>query len=275
MKPLLIFVFLYSSLVLSNELKPSKLLGHNLSITSNVLNAGECTFGFLHAGCGLTDKLTIGSSPWMAISYNMAAVAFRYELSNDDSKTEMIQFSYLKTNNNRKPFDDNDDFMDGLYMGYQMESAWLIYVRTHKLNSHFRVHYNFHFNYYFDELAPFSIRRPYIDANPWQINTTALLEADLYKGWFMQGEFGLIDLINSPIHSHIGATLGWRWDGGYVSFGFSQTSTLKALFSPDERFDYGYELIRNEREGYNSELDPKKVENDYSIHAELNLQFFF
>lgn len=265
---------LCSQLSLAKSTKSSKLLGHNLSITSNVLDRGECTFGFLHAGCGITDKLTIGSSPWMAIDYNMAAIAFRYELSNTDSKTEMIQLSYLKTSDNRELIFHAERERD-FYIGYQMESAWMIYVRTYKLNQHFRIHYNFHINYYFDELAPFSIRRPYIDASPWQINTTALLEVDLYKGWFMQGELGLIDLVNSPIHSHIGATLGWKWDGGYISFGFSQTSTLKALFSADDRFDYGYFLITSEEDGYNSELDSKRVDHDYSIHAELNIQFFF
>lgn len=245
---------------LSSETPSVKLLGHNLSNTSHVLDKGDCTVGLLHAGCGVTEKLTVGSSPWMASSYKMTTLALRYQFHTSDFMNESFQVSYMKTYGKRT---------------YDMEALWLMYVRTKKLAPHFRLHYNFHANYYFNELAPFSLRRPYMDANPLQLNTSALFEVDLYKGWFIQGELGLLDLINSPIHTHAGVSLGWKWSRGYVYFGFSQTSTFKALFSPQDRGDYGYYLITNESNGYESELAADSVENDYSIHSEVTVQFFF
>lgn len=276
-----LILFFFSTSVYSSDEGAPKLLGHNLSNTSNVLDPGECTIGFLHAGCGVSEKLTVGSSPWMALSYKMAALALRYQLSHSANQQESFQLSYLKTFEKRYNYfeveKDEFGFKNSVekFRGYEMESLWMMYVRSKKLAPHFTLHYNFHINYYFNETAPFSLRRPYEDPSPWQLNATTLFEVDLYKGWFIQGELGLLDIINSPVHTHAGVSLGWKWSKGYISLGFSQTSTFKALFSPDDREDYGYYLISREEEGYESELDLDKIDNDYSIHAEITAQFFF
>lgn len=255
------------------------LLGHNLSSTSNVLESGQCTIGFLHAACGISDKLTLGTSPWIIADYKMTAIALRQQVSKNENTTEAFQVSYFKTfEDRREVYFKNNDFSSGdetEYSGYEMEAIWTMYIRSKKLAPHFTLHYNLHINYYFNEVAPFSFRRPYENPSPWQINASTLYEVELVQRWFIQGELGLLDIINSPLHTHAGVTIGRKWDSGYFYFGFSYTSTLKALFAPNEREDYQMRLITNEEEGYDSEKNTRSIDYDYSIHPELTIQFFF
>ena len=272
--PLLIF-----SQALESISSEPKLLGHNLSNTAYVLDSGECTLGFVHAACGLSEKLTVGSSPWMAIDYKMFSLALRYQVSSNDDTTEAFQASYFKTYQKRDRSIPEDSYYnpdgDYEYRGYEMEAIWLMYIRSKRFTPHFTLHYNFHVNYYLEDKAPFSLRRPYEKRSPWQINLSTLFEVDLYKMWFIQGELGLLDLLNSPIHTHAGASLGRKQSWGYFYFGFSYTSTLNALFSPSRRVDYQWETISTREDGYDSDLDSEKIKYDYAIHPEITIQFFF
>lgn len=274
----LFLILILASAINTHSAEPT-LLGHNLSNTSNVLNKGECTVGFLHAACGINEKLTLGTSPWMIGEYKMAAIALRQQVSKNENTTKAFQVSYFKTFGEREEVKvDDSQYESGYkieYTGYEMEALWFMYIRSKKLAPHFTLHYNFHVNYYFNEVAPFSLRRPYMEPNPWQINASTLFEVDLVQRWFIQGELGLLDIINSPMHTHAGVSLGRKWNSGYFYFGFSYTSTLKALFAPRDRVDYQMYLNTETEDGYDSEMSSKSVEYDYGIHPELTVQFFF
>ncbi len=269
MKLLFILFALFCSAAQSQELANKspypKLLGHNLSMTSYVLKKGECTFGFVFTGCGINDKSSLGFSPWLVHDYKMMSVGWRQQLRTKKRTASAIQAIYFKTYEDRENSDNS----------YKMEALWLTGVHSKIYTRTFAAHYNFALNYYFDETMPFSLRRPYRDPVPAQANASILLESKLYKTWFMLGELGLLDMLNDPLHTHAGLSVGHKWKKGYIYFGFTYTSTFHAMFEPTKRSDYQQELAESRGPAYEGDLSPSKVKYDYSIHPEMSFQYFF
>jgi len=245
--------------------------GHNVSITSDLLEGGSCAIGLTLVACGISSHVSLGTSLWMIQDYKLANGALRILLDQEeDGDRWAMQASYFKS---LKPRTQNTN---GAYLyTYQMEALWLMFIRTLELSDRYRLHLNFHTNYYRDERMPFSLRRPSVKNRPTQFNFTLLHQVDLVSGWFIFGEMGLLDLARPPQHIHGGASLGLDVDGFSFHLGFSLTAGISALFSPLSRADYQQQLRFGPLEGYDGEISAERAQYDYSIHPEFSLQYVF
>lgn len=248
--------------------------GHNLSITSYVLPRGKCAVGLDLLSCGVSETLSVGSSPWMWTDYGMVSLAVRKKMSSQ-SFLSAYQITYFDTQNNREiqnGFGESQYRSSGLY---KMRALWNQFVKTYSPERHYKLHLNFHINYYFDDTLPFSLRRPSFDSSPWQINLTTLHEMHLTRNWYIIGEAGLLDLARSPLHIHSGASIGVLTEKYSVRFGFSLTGSRESLFSTGRR-DYQQGLL-NQRGDYNDKesLERSGVQNDYALHPEFSLFYVF
>lgn len=272
--PILAAFFLLGASASASEESPENYLrfqnGHNLSSTSDLLPPGHCSIGIPVTACGLFRGLSLGTSPWMYMDYNMFSIALRALIAEDEEQNRWAaQGSYFKTYEKREAG-------NRLALStYQMEAAWLMLIRTWRMSEHYRLHGNLHANYYFDEKLPFSLRRPYARPSPFQFNLTLLHQMDLVSGWFVFGEMGLLDFARAPLHIHAGASLGKQIGGLSARAGFSLTGSGPALFSPTNRRDYQQALRFQSIEGYDGEIDPWRAQYDYAIHPEFSLQYTF
>lgn len=270
--------FLLLSSLCRADVEPIR-TGHNLTMTTAVFQRGECTIGLQTVACGILDPLSIGTSPWMWSDYRMANVAVRWSPSEiNDEKRWALQAIYFKTTSpKREPAGMTSDGTIPPRSGqdYQMEAAWFEIARSQRFAPHFQLHGNLHLNYYFDQTMPFSLRRPSLKKDPWQINLSSLMEIELVGGFYLLAEIGLLDLNETYPHLHTGASLGYSRGRFDVHVGFSMTSTFYALFHPVERVDYQQTLRTSQWNGYNSDLDPNLVRQDFAIHPEFSLQYFF
>lgn len=248
-----------------------RLLGHDVSATGHVLPSHQCTVGTFYFGCAVNDRLTFISSPQLYWNYHLHNFVFRYQYENTEEHYRTVEFDYFKN------FRDRDDPNDPHQLdNFVMEAIWLRYIYTEKFRTNYYAHFNLHVNYYFDEQLPFSVRRPYEDPSPFQLNLTVLNEVYLVHGWFLEGEAGFLDFANWPLHTHEGVTIGKKWKQGFFYIGFTQTSTLRALFAPTDRVDYQQVLKDNVPKGYYSRpLDHDSIKNDFSVHPEIAAQYFF
>ncbi len=262
-----------STFVSRDREKRSIDIGHNVTATSWVLRKGQCTVGFQIVGCGLNDRTTLGTSTFLLNYYDMASVAFRHVLKDSAETRTAVQLDYFKTYGVRKLREGNAILTNG---GYDMEAVWLMWIKTWRFRPDYHFHVNIHTNYYFNERMPFSLRRPYLDKTPFQLNIMTMHEVDLVSNWVMKGELGIIDALRNPAHLHSGATIGQNFNRLHWHFGFSMTSTLLALFSPSHRYDYQQHLRAWDIDGYNSNFkDKDDINYDFSIHPELSIQYYF
>ncbi len=265
-KSTFVSVFVFAQFCIAAEDPKLTFFGHNLSSTTELMSAGQCTLGFVFAACGVSNKVTLGSSPWMYLDYKMYSLAVRGLISEDsDGDRWAWQVDYFKTFN--KEYDST------YATPYMMESVWNELLYSQKFENGYTMTTNLHLNYYFEQKMPFSLRRPFYKAKPLQINLTTFHQVDLVKNWFIQGEIGLIDILNSPLHFHGGSTIGKRFKNWYFYFGFSFTPAVTAMFNTG-RTDVQF-LYKKNGLTYDDLYSPEEVKLDYSIHPEISLQYFF
>lgn len=249
--------------------------GHNLSITSYVLPRGKCAIGLDILSCGVTESLSIGSSPWMWTDYGMISLAVRKKMS-PQGFISAYQITYFDTQNNLETYDAlTDEVRYRSSGGYKMRALWNQFVKTYNPEKHYKLHLNFHVNYYFDDTLPFSLRRPSFDRSPWQVNLSTLHEIHLTRDWYIIGEAGLLDLARNPLHIHGGASIGVLTPRYSIRFGFSLTGSREGLFSTS-RQDY-QQRLRAQRGDYNdkSSLIGRGIEYDYALHPEFSFFYVF
>ena len=280
MKPLFLVLIFICSLGFAQEEAPKPrpitanttfMKGHNLSMTSDVLKHGQCVIGLDILACGLSPRFTLATSGWLYKDYNMYSLVGRYLLDQDKKRNRWgLQVNYFKTFNNPKVSGNEFSHVGN----YQMESWWLILVRTMNFARHYRMHINFHANYYKDEKVPFSLRRPYLKQTPYQFNLSALNEIDLVDGWFVLFEIGFLDFARAPLHLHGGSSFGKVWRNFTFHIGASLTSSIYAMDKPVDRTDY-QQRLRRTVDGYDQSLDSDSVRNDYAVHPEFSVQYLF
>ncbi len=243
-------------------------LGHNVSATTYVLSQGDCTIGIQVAACGLTNRWTLATVPWLYVNYNTWSVLSRFRLvTYPEGGNWTMQLGYFKS----FPEARSDKYVT---YPYDFEAYWLQFIRAYPMARHYRIYFNVATNYYANDRRPFSLRRPIERRNQSQINLTTLHEVALIKRWYIMGEIGLLDVAQPIQHVHVGASFGRS--GFYYEWhlGFSLTATPLALFNPRSRRDYQQEL-RDTEHGFETHLDREKTKRDYAIHPEFTVQLFF
>lgn len=240
--------------------------GHNLSQTAYVLDHHSCSVGLQFVACGISETLTIGTSPWLLSEYEMNNLHLKKRI--DVNKT--LQLSYFKTYNERT----NDYLGYRVPENYKMEAWWLAGIYSFPFNEHYTLHANLNLQYYDDQTMPFSLKRPSTENSPWQVTVSTLHETNLAGPIFLMGEIGFLMPMHSQPYLHAGASLQYRRNNFESHLGFSMTSTMAALKSTTGRHDC-QQAIRRKYESYKMRQEDICYALDFSIHPEFSAQYQF
>lgn len=260
--------------------------GHDLTQTSEMMNRGVCTAGLVVAGCGVDDRWSLATSPWLLHSYHMGALFARILLDEKPGEERTaLQVGYLKTFKRFDPppipdFTSATDeemsrYLDDENRDYDMEAYSAVFIRTYYLAPHVDLHFNQQILYFANQRMPYSLRRPSTENTPWQVNSSLLIKLRLVDGWELNAEGGILDWARKNAYFHNGGSLGRRTTNWMWHLGFSITGSLFSLFHPVERFDYQQNLKAYSPAGYDSVLSDELVKYDFALHQEFSVQYFF
>jgi hypothetical protein len=222
----------------------SILWGHLLTPTSSVLKRGDWSVGTLAVAYGLSDWLTIGSSPWLWGAYNMAQVSLRAALpAGDDRHWQLgLQGQLFKT------------YLDSDSSRYRQSSVTVTPVLSARLSSVWNVHLAATAMYFWNDDRPFSLRMQNGDSGPWMLALSALQIADLTERWRLQAEVGTVGLNYVDPYLHTGLSMAYQAPEWTAQIGLSST---RHLGSPRQA------------------LQPTSFKAIDSVHPEVQVQVFF
>lgn len=233
----------------------SIVFGHNLTPTTYTLSKGVLTLGNYILGYGVTDKLTIATSPWLYADYNMysAVVRTRGEIGSHTHASERLDWAfqamYLKTGKVGKS-------------NYQMTAVNSSFVVKHDFESFYSLNLALNYMYFFDETAPYSLRREPYNNDAYQWSISSLQEIRLPGNFGFMAEAGMLGLNYKYPEIHIGLSMYHRSKYSLIQLGFSQTytsGTLSRMFVTDQS-----ETI--------AVVGPGR---DFSMHPEIQIQLFY
>ena len=268
------------------ERSKSVSFGHNVAQTSNVFPAGDCTAGTFLIACGITDKLTMGMSPWLYASYNSDNIMLRYQFYKKQRETSAFQFAYVKTFTPSKKMPSQTDSSSADYdpdycttsrkcfIGYEMDTLWSYFIHSIRYTKGYTLHLNAQIAYYWNDKKPFSIRRPQAVRTEWQSNVSILNEVQLVKNFYLNGEFGVLGLSEKYPALHSGVTIEYRGMNWAIRLGGSGTGNLAGWWGVD-RFDYHSYALYASSEGLERKFSDAELQKDFSVHPEIYVQYSF
>ncbi len=202
--------------------------GHNLSITTDTLFKSEASVGNYAVAYGLSNDLTIATSPWLYFSYAMPMALLRWRIYENRSLSVAIEASYFKTSEASHYFHQESSFWKGS-MGFLVSPSWVVYLNVG--HQHFT-----------NDQQPFSLRPDAFskEVNPDKnVNSISLLNdfsiANGFGAFLEVGRLGVNYLIP---YSHIGASIyyssiDWSFQfGSSVSFR-DREGTPENIFHPE------------------------------------------
>ena len=236
--------------------------GHNLTATTHVLEKYQASVGGQVLAFGATEDLSIGTSTWLLLDYEMYNAYARYRITKTEDYSQSIQFGYFQT--------------DPASLRYNMKAAWLNWMHGWHSASGYNFFLNFQVHYYIDEVKPFSMRRPRVWRDPTELVLSTLHEVPLANGFYLMGELGILGLARKHPILHTGSSLQWRSESWLVQMGYSMTAAFYALATPSQRRDLHQTLGLSNGENHGlGESFSNTIKRDFSIHPELVLQYFF
>lgn len=232
----------------------SILFGHNVTPTTYTLPRSVVTVGNYVAGVGVTDRLTLATSPWLYYSYNMysAVVKYRGCLEAGVAGCDWdwgVQAMYLKTGH----FGSSS---------YQMTAVSGSFVVKKDFADFYSLNLAVNYMYFFDETAPFSLRREPYNNDAYQVTASTLQEVRLPGHFGLLVETGILGVNYVYPEIHVGLSVSHRSRVTLAQFGFSQTytsGTLAHMFSTNQT----------------QALSSGEPGRDFSMHPEIQFQAFF
>lgn len=255
-KALIFFIILNPALAY-NQIR----YGHNLSPTTETLQAGKFAAGFAAVSYGITDDLTIATSPWIAWDYNMINLAIRYKSKIDSRTTLGFQTHYFKTY--------GEDERRTTRTTYSMHALSQFFTYSYRLSKLSNLILNLNPMYFFDEEVPFSFRRSGGTQDSYQINSTALLQTRVLP-WFTSNiELGVLGA-NYTYPQMIVGLSGTFFIGEslLLQLGFNITAVPRAMFGRNGVDSNSY--VRRFRTYFREDL-----RIDRSAHPEIQIEYFF
>lgn len=235
--------------------------GHNLSPTTETLKTGKFTAGFAAVTLGVTDNLTVGTSPWIAWDYNMINLAVRWKHKIDPQNTIGLQTHYFNTyNEDKKRFERTT---------YSMHAISQFFTYSYRLAKQTNLILNINPMYFFDEEVPFSLRRSGATEDSYQINSTALLQTRILPWFTTNIELGVLGA-NYTYPQMITGLSGTFFIGQSFLFqlGFNITAVPRAMFG-SQGVDSN-STVRSFRTFFKQDL-----QIDRSAHPEIQIEYFF
>ena len=252
-------VFAISALVASSCVSSASaepLLGHNLTPTSNTLNAGQTMIGTYAIAYGFTDSLTVGTSPWLIVQYNMPAISVKYAFPVNEVITRLqIEQLYLKT------FDFGWD-------RYKQESIWTRITASHRFDEHYTLHVNYGFQYFWDDTVAFSMRPTPVHHTPVTMSFSTLSEISFTDQFGIFAEAGILGLNYSNKYLQVGLSGFWKWSTGYIQLGVSRSYEIGPEYTTLADYTEWTNMYGVDRHSIF-----KYTRNPF--HPELQLEFLF
>lgn len=249
--------------------------GHNLSHTNYILEKEKCTFGLQVIGCKIK-KSFLGISPFLYAFYNMHNLYYRLNLNSNGTYRNSIELAYFKTFDDDERPKESSSIFDKIY---KMEAVWIYYIFTFNISNGYKLHLNTIGNYYSDDERPFSLRRPTIERNPFQLNISSLHEINLSKHFDLLAEIGALHVLDEYPRVHMGTSFLYKNGKFSAQLGFTFSTTLNGLIIDSAnpiRRDLQQFLIYQEA-GYKSEYTTREnlIKQDFAIHPEVAIQYNF
>ncbi len=224
------------------------LVGHNLTPTTYTAHANTWTIGTFAIGYGINDNVMLATSPWLVAFYNMPNAILRFgTLTHGWFDQWAWEFDYFHT------------YKYGLN-NYQQISVFNKITGTTHFSDYYSLHASVSYQYFFDDTRPFSLRLVPGNNTKYELAIGTLHEIRLspYFGMFL--EIGVLGLNYASPYCQYGASLFWKWSGGYLQLGLSRSVPIG-----EPHFPFMYRLIWEDT-----------FTNTISIvHPEIQLQFTF
>lgn len=258
-----LFPFFFSKLIVIAFLWPTisvakpVLFGHLLSQTTESLESGNCTVGFLGVGCGLPAGFNLMTSPFIYANYNMNNGILRWSPPNEAIKDWSAQYAYFKT------FDSKNHT-------YQMESHSLWLTKRIQVNDFYIAYVGFNYMHFLDETAPFSLRREPFKTDPGQSTIYALNEFVVSDHVSFFTEFAVLGLNFVYPNFHFGWSTAYRDGNWFIQLGLSATGLI--AYAANATYNTQYQSYKNNNASFTFEESYKMA---VSVHPEMNIQYFF
>jgi hypothetical protein len=267
---LCLFPVLFSSLAHALPERESRfLLGHNLNPTSAVLNQGEASVGTYAISYGLSDSLTVSTSPWIDLNYNMpmADLKFGIPLELGIVKRLSIETIYFKT----------VPFLFNLYVQTSTMERLTTTLQFEDFKN-YRLHVTLNYQHFWTYDIPYSLRMlPNSTTDtciPGKIGYCGprdtwsfglLHQFDLNENWGMFVETGLLGFNYSNPYTHVGLSVFYITRGLLAQLGLSYSRSLSAVHAAFQTPSAANSktLVQGVKDGGNFDL----------AHPEIQLQF--
>jgi hypothetical protein len=248
--------------------RPSRFFpGHNLTPTSDVLSRGQAVLGTYAIGYGMTDRFTVGTSPFIIGFYNMAVIDLRYALIRDNGFQFTVEDLYFKS----LPYKNL-----GMHDQYHQESTFLRLTASQTISSFYTLHFSSGHQYFWNSDSPYSLNpnpgQPYV----LSVSTLHELHFSSHFGCFIEvGVLGLnfanafkasdptgIPLQKSGPYSHLGLSFFYQSDLLMVQLGVSRSQTT--VYAATRQSERDFSPITERQFWYDVPM----------YHPELQLQFY-
>ncbi|WP_413576707.1 hypothetical protein ACLVWU_01550 [Bdellovibrio sp. HCB290] len=244
-KSSLIVALLWGQIASANSI----VFGHNLGITTDSAEGGTFTAGTYFLGYAPTDSCMFGTSPWMAAGYNSYSLLARCRTSGETEyfRSSALQAGYIKSD------DSLGDF-------YQQDFAIVWWAFENKINDAYTLYTSINYMYFWDETVPMSLRREPYNDQPWQWTISTLHQLHWTETMGFQFELAILGLNYKVPRIHGGYSSYKKWSQFLLQLGLSMTGS-------DNNFD---RLTSQDSVVYNAD-----EHYDFSVHPEVQLQYFF
>lgn len=237
------------------------MLGHLQTPALSTLPQNKWSVGTMALGYGITDRLTVATSPWLIGFYNLNNLVLRYRQPLGRYRFWGVQMGYFKDNSS-------------LGKTYKMEAMGLWGLYRIRLTPSYRIVLSLNYFNFMDDTVPFSLRRwdlANVD-NKGQWTFSTLNEIGITKLLRFFVETGVLAFNYSSPNYHFGTSAAYRWsDEGYIQLGLSATGYL----SHATRSAYNQVFQQHGRDP-NAVIDfPSVYENSVAIHPEIQMQWEF
>lgn len=277
-------------------------LGHNVSPSSYSLRAGHFSAGNFGIAAGITDQVTLATSPWLWSSYEAANIHMKWITERSKGSRVGAMVSYFETFGDQpflKCVGDWEGYLcpnqtaelveerrQANPMGYRfMEAISALPTRyqfqavaTHFLygvdDGRQTYHFNLKFSYFFNDDRAYSIRiDPGSNEIRGQVDATVLIEHRANRKLRFGFETGFLGLNAVVPSGHLGLSTSWMSEFWLFQFGASMTwrlpNTGPRMVEELGASDTGFHTAKDGQFYYGGRY------HQSSIHPELQLQYFF
>ncbi len=249
---LLIYIFIFCALSSALAEQRPISFGHNLSPSTETMAARQWTAGTYYLGTGLTDHLTVGLSPWIALGYNLENYIIKYSHQGIAEDEVSHQLAYFH----------NDDRLGNRYKQTSM-AYWLTYGRNFDIDSRkYKFSTTLGYMYFWKEEIPFSLRREPFNNQAQQVSLTTLHQFYFSDSTILQFEAGILGL--NYKYPNLAAGASWLHFFG-TSWSMQVGASISKRLSGPEGYAEDGAVYINYFENYMRD----------SIHPELQLQYWF